>query len=143
MPQVTPAYSPSFPYQTGTLLFKGKVNGFGEQIFTQPGGPGTQVFPQPPTVNPQPNWNFQNYPAYPYAYIGLLNFGCGHWANTCEVYIVADDANNTQAALCCCPVCSFIQLIVEPAEEWWQEWYSLFFQGLVEPGGGIMPGSGG
>ena len=74
MPQVTPQYGPAFPYQVGMLLFNGVVNG--QQIYTQPGGIGTKVFPQPPQVNPPPNWKRQGgYPRYPYVYIGLLDVG--------------------------------------------------------------------
>ena len=104
---------PVFPYQVGQLLFDGVVNG--QKIYSQPGGIGTPVVPQPPQVNPPPNWKNSAYPPYPYCYVGLLNFICGHWANTCEVYTVNDPTTNQRAALCCCPVCSIIQLIVEPA----------------------------
>jgi len=93
-----------FPYQVGQLLFNGVQNG--QQIYTQPGGIGTPVVPQPPAVNPPPNWKNADWlPAYPYVRIGLLNFICGHWCNTCEVYTVYDPVNEVQAALCCCPVC--------------------------------------
>jgi hypothetical protein len=115
---------PVFPYQVGQLLFDGVVNG--QKIYSQPGGIGTPVVPQPPQVNPPPNWKNSAYPPYPYCYVGLLNFICGHWANTCEVYTVNDPTTNQRAALCCCPVCSIIQLIVEPAADWWVEFYSLF-----------------
>lgn len=123
---------PVFPYQVGVMRNGGYVNGL--LVFTQPGGPGTPVSPQPPAVNPPPNWKNSNWrPAYPYAYVGLLNFICGHWANTCEVYTVNDPTTNQRAALCCCPVCSMIQLIAKPAANWWEEFYSLFPVGLVQP----------
>jgi hypothetical protein len=123
---------PLFPYEIGIMYNRGYVNG--QLIYRQPGGPGTPVTPQPPQVNPPPNWKNQAYPAYPYCYVGLLNFICGHWANTCEVVTVADPYNDCQAALCCCPVCSMIQLIVEPAEDWWFEFYSLYPRGLYQAG---------
>lgn len=131
---------PGFPYEVGIMRNGGIVNGL--QVFTQPNGPGTPVFPQPPQVNPPPNWKNANWlPAFPYAYVGLLNFICGHWTNTCEVYKVYDPYNSVDAALLCCPVCSMIQLIVEPADNWWQEWFSLFPLGIVQPGGGVIPNS--
>ena len=138
MPQVTPQYGPSFPYRVGMLLFNGVVNG--QKIYSQPNGIGTPVVPQPPQVNPLPNWKNSNWrPSFPVVSIGLLNFLCGHWTNTCEVYTVYDPYNEVQAALCCCPVCSIIQLIIEPADDWWQEFYSLYPLGLRQPGGGLIP----
>jgi hypothetical protein len=122
---------PLFPYEVGIMLNGGKVNGL--QVFTQPGGPGTPVSPLPPRTSPPSNWKNAFYPAYPYAYIGLLNFICGHWTNTCEVYTVYDPYNQCDAALCCCPVCSMIQLIVEPAANWWEEFYSLYPVGIKQP----------
>jgi len=32
-----------------------------------------------------------------------------------------------------------VQLIVEPASDWWQEWYSLYPVGIRQPGGGLIP----
>ena len=122
-----------FPYQVGQLLFDGYVNG--QKIYSQPNGIGTPVTPLPPTVNPPPNWKNSNWlPAYPFVYVGLLNFICGHWCNTCEVYTLYDPVTEEQAALCCCPVCSIIQLIVEPASDWYSEFYSLFPRGLFQAG---------
>lgn len=131
MPQVTPQYGPAFPYQVGMLLFDGIQNG--QQIYTQPGGVGTKVWPQPPTVNPPPSWHHADWkPAYPYCYQGLLSLICGHWVNCAEIYTVYDPYNQCDAALCCCPVCGLIQLIIEPASDWWVEWYSLFPVGVKQ-----------
>lgn len=122
----------AFPYQVGQLLFNGIVNG--QQIYSQPGGIGTPVVPQPPQVNPPPNWKNSNWlPAYPFVYIGLLNFGCGHWTNTTEVYTVDNPDLGERVALCCCPVCGYIQLIVAPASDWWVEFYSLYPVGIRQP----------
>lgn len=123
---------PLFPYEVGILLNGGYVNGL--LVYTQPNGPGTPVFPQPPQTSPPSNWKNTFYlPVYPFAYIGLLNFGCGHWTNTCEVYTVDDPYTSQRAALLCCPVCSYIQSIIEPAEDWWIEYYSLFPVGIQQP----------
>jgi hypothetical protein len=130
-----------FPYQVGQLYNGGIQNG--QQIYTQPGGIGTPVFPQPPRVNPPPNWkNSAWLPSYPYAYIGLLTWGCGHWTNTCEAYTVDDPTTGEQAALLCCPVCSYIGYIIEPAINWWQEFYSVYPVGIRQPGGGLIPNEG-
>ena len=124
---------PLFPFEVGILYNGGIQNGI--QVYTQPGGPGTPVFPQPPQTSPPSNWKNTFYkPIYPVVQIGWLTFICGHRCNSCEVYTVYDPYNEVQAALCCCPVCSMIQLIVEPAEDWWSEFYSLYPRGLVQAG---------
>ena len=122
----------------GTLYNTGLVNGL--LVWTQPGGPGSIVQPQPPQINPPPTWKNSNWlPAYPYVYIGLLSWPCGHWTNTCEIYQEFDPVNEVEAALLCCPVCSFIVQIVEPASEWYQAFYSLYPLGIRQPGGGLSP----
>ena len=122
---------PSFPYVVGQLLFNGVVNG--QKIYSQPNGIGTPVVPQPPAVNPPPNWKNSAYPAYPYAYIGLLSWGCSHFTNTAEIYTVNDPTTDERAALVCCPVCAYLQAIIEPAEEWWSEYFSLWPVGISQP----------
>jgi len=123
---MVPWTQPYFPNQ-GDLLKQGVENGL--DVWTQPNGNGTTVFPQFPKLYPQVP---QGYPQAPFAYQGFLLFGCGHWANTVEVFQMYDPFNDIRAALCCCPMCSFIQLIVEPAHDWWNTFYSLYNTGLVE-----------
>ncbi len=131
----------TFPYQVGQLYNGGVQNG--QQIYTQPGGIGTPVFPQPPQTSPPSNWKNQAYlPSYPFAYISLLTWGCRHRTNTCEVFEVYDPVNEVQAALLCCPVCSYIGDIVEPASNWFQEFYSVYPVGIRQPGGGLIPNEG-
>jgi hypothetical protein len=131
MPLVTPQYGPGFLFRVGDLY-----NG----VYTQPGGNSTPVFPQPPQVNPPPNWkNAAWLPAYPYVRIGELSWGCLHWTNTCEVYKVFDNYAQENAALLCCPVCSYIGYIIEPYDDWNREWYSIYPVGIVQPGGGVIP----
>jgi hypothetical protein len=138
MPLVTPQYGPAFPYQVGMLLFNGVVNG--QNIYSQPNGIGTAVVPQPPQVNPPPSWKNSNWlPAYPYAYISLLTWGCGHRTNTAETWTVGDPYSGEQAALLCCPTCGYLGYIIEPAADWWQEFYSIYPVGVVQPGGGLIP----
>jgi hypothetical protein len=138
MPQMTPQYGPAFPYRVGMLLFDGIQNG--QKIYSQPGGIGTPVVPQPPTVNPPLSWKHADWkPAYPYCYNGLLSWGCGHWTNTTEVYQTADPYSGEIAALLTCPVCGYLGYIIEPASDWFQEFYSIFPVGIVQPGGGLIP----
>jgi hypothetical protein len=122
---------PLFPYEVGIMRNGGYVNGL--QVFTQPGGPGTPVSPQPPRTNPPSNWKNQGgIPVYPTAFVGLLSWGCGHWTNTAEIVTVDNPYDDCRAALVCCPCCSYIQEIIEPASDWWVEWYSLFPVGVKQ-----------
>lgn len=112
----------------GTLYKGGLENG--QVIWTQPNGPGTIVFPQFPTQYPQVPERPQGFPQIPFVYSGLFSFGCGHWANTVEVFKMFNQYTSNQAAICCCPMCGYIQMIVEPAEKWWEEFYTLYDTGL-------------
>ena len=127
-----------FPYQVGQLYNGGIQNG--QQIYTQPGGIGTPVVPQPPTTSPPSNWKRTYYkPIYPTVFVSLLTWGCGHRTNTCEVFQAFDETTGMEAALLCCPVCSYIGYIVEPAIDWAQMWYSIYPVGIRQPGGGLIP----
>lgn len=112
---------PLFPYEIGVLYNGGEING--QLVWTQPNGPGTPVSPAPPTQYPGHD---EGYPQIPFAYYGLLNFGCGHWFNCPEVFTVDDPYTENRAALVCCPVCSYIGLIVEPASKWWDEFFFIY-----------------
>jgi hypothetical protein len=138
MPQVTPQYGPAFPYRVGMLLFDGIQNG--QKIYSQPGGIGTPVEPHPPRTSPPSNWRNTFYkPKYPTVFTALLSWGCGHWTNTTEVYQTADPYSGEIAALLTCPVCGYLAYIIEPASDWWQEFFSIYPLGLREPGGGLIP----
>lgn len=142
MPLVTPQYGPQFPYRVGMLLFGGIQNG--QQIYRQPNGIGTAVVPQPPQTNPPSNWSpsaAQWLPLYPYVYTALFTFGCAHWFNCPEIYTVADPYSGEQAALVTCPICQYIQYIIEPATDWWQEFFMAYPVGVIQPGGGLSPNS--
>jgi hypothetical protein len=116
----------AFPV-VGELYYGGKINGIGPVVWTQPNGPGTPVSPAAPTQYPVIN---QGYPQTPFSYEGLFSFPCGHWCNTCEVFEAYDEDNETSAAICCCPVCSYCILIVEPYNEWQNEFFSIYPLGL-------------
>ena len=109
----------------GTLYKGGLVNGM--LVWTQPDGPGTLVSPPLPTQYPI---EYQGFPQTVMSYEGLFVFGCGHWCNNCEVFEQYDIYADVSAAICCCPVCSFVVLIVEPYNEWENNFYSIYPQGL-------------
>lgn len=101
-------------FEVGQLYKNGLINGL--PVFTQPGGPGTLVYPQYPTLFPAQNQGYyqqiMSYPALYYA-------GCGHGFNCFEVFEVYDPYGEQQVALLCCPFCSYIQAIYEPADDYW------------------------
>lgn len=94
--------TPAIP-QIGQLFFGGKVNGL--QVWTQPGGTGTTVYPQQ-----QPGQQVAMF-AMPY---------CGHWTNNIDIRIEiwnppSFEANFYQpAAFILCPLCSCVARIVYP-----------------------------
>lgn len=116
---------PGFPFQVGGLYKGGLVNGL--PTWSQPGGPGTPVLPAFPQQYPQVP---QGFPQQVFAYEGLYIFSCGHWTNTIETFQVYDPYTEMQALLLCCPLCSFIQQIVEPASLWYNDFYGLYQMGL-------------
>lgn len=107
----------------GSLYYGGKINGSGPVVWTQPGGIGTPVSPAAPTQYPGHD---EGYPQEFFSYEGLFSFGCGHWTNTCEVFEVYDPTTEMQAAVCCCPVCSFVIIIVEPYNNWQNEFFAIY-----------------
>lgn len=83
--------------------------------WSQPGGPGTPVFPQQQVATP-----FLAYPVVGQVWAensGLWSVGCGHWVNLPEVIRAFDNESGESAALICCPMCSFIQSIIEPYQD--------------------------
>jgi hypothetical protein len=111
----------------GSLYYGGKVNG--QVVWTQPGGPGTQVFPLPPSLYPSV---YQGFPQSVFAYQGLYSWPyCGHWINEPEIITQYDPTNDVQAAILVCPVCGTVGYIVEPADQWWESWYGAYSTGLA------------
>lgn len=88
--------------QLGTLFYDGKV--YGQQYYTQPGGPGTNVFPQQQQGEQ----------------VALWVAGCGHWFNHWDVREnnfnpPSFDVNYTElSAFLLCPLCGFVQRIISP-----------------------------
>jgi hypothetical protein len=92
----------------GTLY----VRNWGGTNWTQPGGPGTTVFPQEAVNVP-----FSAYPV-PGQVIsetsGLWVLGCGHWENAMRIFMDYDPMTGLSAAILTCGLCTYIQNIIEP-----------------------------
>ena len=98
----------------GTMYYGGIVDG--QPFFTQPGGPGTEVFPTQANAIP---WL-----AYPIPGLILNEYSpwwapsCGHSIKFWKIIREQDYTTNSSVALVCCSICSFIQSTIEPFEEW-------------------------
>ena len=93
----------------GELYNGGKVNG--QQIWTQPGGIGTLVYPQPQALSPE---EYMGYQQMPMCYPALYCFPCGHYQNVPEVFEAYQPSSGHQVALVCCNQCSYIAQIIDP-----------------------------
>jgi hypothetical protein len=79
--------------------------------WSQPGGPGTQVFPA------QVTGGFDLLSNVPFnERTGQYTGTCQHSFNECAVFRDYDYTNNVSVALLCCPVCSCVQRTLEPYE---------------------------
>lgn len=83
----------------------------GLPVWKQPLGVGTPVLPEAPALFPEV---FQGYQQQVMSYPSLYVAGCNHQFNCYEIFEVDSPAGGDQVALVCCPVCSFIQEIIEP-----------------------------
>lgn len=91
----------------GALYVPGGQTGY----FTQPGGPGTTVFPQ------QQLANSDLLSIVPFTELtGVYIFGCGHSANQVQVFRDLND-EGVAVALLCCPICTFISRVITPYED--------------------------
>ena len=52
------------------------------------------------------------------SYPSLYVLACGHPSNCLEIYQVYDPYSQQQVCLECCPQCSFIQAIFNPASDY-------------------------
>lgn len=92
-------------WQIGALYLPGGPGGF----WTQPGGPGTEVFPQ------QQTGNVDQFSTEPYNELtGQFTGVCGHSFSYCTVYRDYDNIGQTSVALLACPMCSCVQRSIEP-----------------------------
>jgi len=76
--------------------------------WTQPGGPGTLVYPQQ-----RINEAWENYPVPGQFFIessGLWVAGCGHWMDAPRIFI------DSGMAVVCCALCSYIQYVMSEAQ---------------------------
>jgi hypothetical protein len=84
--------------------------------FTQPGGAGTQVFPvqannAPFTAYPVPGQVINE------VGMSLWQFGCGHGADVVRIFQDYDSGTALSCAVVCCPICTFIQKLIEPYDQ--------------------------
>lgn len=93
--------------QVGTLYKPQTIPG--PTLYTQPGGPGTLVYPQQPLGEKSAQYSF----------------GCGHFFNIPRIWEEFDPVSGEQAAIIACPICTFIQQIVIP--------YSLYLNYIQTP----------
>lgn len=83
--------------------------------WSQPNGFGTTVYPQEQIGTP-----FAAYPVVGEIWAensGLWVLGCGHWENAVIIFRDYDEMLGSSAALVCCALCTYIQRIIEPYEE--------------------------
>ncbi len=96
----------TFP-QLGTLFYGGRAQYRDTIEWTQPGGPGTTVYPQ------------QKFGEQ----VALFVAGCGHWFNHWNVEKnnfnpPSYDVNFTEiSAFMLCPLCGYVQRIITPYDE--------------------------
>lgn len=75
--------------------------------WTQPGGPGTRVFPQ---QTDSAAGEFEP----PMTPTGMYVPGCGHPCNCLAVFKQYDIITAEDVAIICCPACTYIQQIINP-----------------------------
>lgn len=101
-------------WQLGVMYTGGIVNGL--LFFTQPGGPGTEVFPHQKNAEP--------WPEYPIPgliineYVPWWAPPCGHSIKTFKVIREYDYDTQSSVALVTCDVCTFVISVITPFEEW-------------------------
>ena len=93
----------------GELYGGGLVNG--QQVWTQAGGIGTPVSPQPQALSPE---NYMGYQQSVMSYPSLYQAGCGHFQNTYSIQEVFQPSSGNQVALVLCSQCQFVQEIIDP-----------------------------
>jgi hypothetical protein len=96
-------------WSIGTFYIKPNgPNGY----WTQPGGPGTTVFPQQVRANSD-QLSIEPYSELTGTYMG----SCNHSFNQCAVYTDWDYDTSMSVALICCPICSVVFRTIEPASD--------------------------
>jgi hypothetical protein len=88
----------------------------GQVFFTQPGGPGTQVFPTQKNAVPWTDWPAAGVMVIN-EYVPYWSPGCLHSIKVIKLIPEWDYVNNVSVMLLCCQVCSYIQRYLTPQEE--------------------------
>lgn len=97
---------PANAWALGALYPPGGLNGV---AWKQPGGPGTQVFPQQQT-------SVDLLSITPFSELtGVMFSGCGHSIDQPLIQTEFDYETNESCALICCPMCGYVNWVVEPA----------------------------
>ena|SRR5882762_8908386 len=100
-------------WTVGAMYQGGLVSGL--PFFTQPGGVGTQVFPS--------QQNAQPWVEYPVIGEVINEYqpwwppGCLHSVKFWKIYKEFDYVTQLSCALICCPICTYVQRVVEPYDE--------------------------
>jgi hypothetical protein len=107
--------TPTNRWQIGAMYFNGLMNGSPTAFFTQPGGVGTQVFP---TQYDGPWVDFPISGLVISEYTPWWAPGCGHSIRFWKIIRDYDYDTQMSCALITCSVCSFVQNVYEPFEEY-------------------------
>lgn len=100
-------------WQLGVMYWGGKVNG--QPFFTQPGGPGTEVFPTQVKGQQWIDWPVAGMVIN--EWMPWVTPGCQHSVSWFSIVHEFDYDTNQSAALLLCPICGYCQRAVEPYEE--------------------------
>lgn len=95
LPQIGTLYNPRGDAALGNL----------PPTWTQPGGPGTQVFPR---QTDSAAGEFEP----PMVPIGWYIPGCGHPCNCLAIFRQYDSVTQQEMAIICCPACTYVQEII-------------------------------
>lgn len=94
-------------WQVGALYPPGGRNNV---AWSQPGGVGTQVFPQQQT-------GVDYFAVTPFSELtGMMSSGCGHFLMTPLIQREYDYDTEKSVALLCCPLCGYVNSYLEPFE---------------------------
>lgn len=99
----------------GEMYYGGLLNG--APFFTQPGGPGTQVFPTQANAIPWTQWPVAAGGMIINEYVPWWSPACGHSIKTFKLIREYDYETNQSCCLVCCEICSFCVSVIEPYEE--------------------------
>jgi len=96
---------PTNSWQIGALYPPGGLHGI---KWSQPGGVGTQVFPQQQT-------GVDYFSVRPFSELsGVWSSPCGHFSNTPWIQQEYDYTTENSVALICCPLCGIVVYTIEP-----------------------------